>query len=145
MSLNNLPTTAPTLFVHFKNAATGERLYSTRTIPGDGDNESKVEQVRIGVHVYTPGSKIYRNAQNMNITANIKAGKKELSGAKLDEQQTDLLARTTFKIEGFELDGGVTVDTLRAFYDNEIYAAYREQVAEEQADLGKSLKPAAKG
>jgi hypothetical protein len=142
MSLNNLPTTAPTLFVHFKNAATGERLYSQRTVETEGG--SKQVDVAIGVHVYTPGSKIYRNAQNMNITANIKAGKKELSGAKLDEQQTDLLARTTFKIEGFELEGGVTVDTLRAFYDNEAYAAYREQVAEEQADLGKSLKPAAK-
>jgi hypothetical protein len=141
MSLSQLPTTAATLFVHFKNAATGERLFAN--VSREIDGATKTEQVPMGVTVYTPGSKQYRTAQNMNITANIKAGKKELSGAKLDEQQTDLLARTTISTSGFEIEGGV--DGLRAFYDNEAYAAYREQVAEEQADLGKSLKPAAKG
>lgn len=145
MSLSQLPTTAATLFVHFKNAADGERLYKMREVDGQmvRAKDDAGKDIRMGVWVYTPGSKIYRTAQNMNITANIKAGKKELSGAKLDEQQTDLLARTTFKTEGFEIEGGV--DGLRAFYDDEQYAAYREQVAEEQADLGKSLKPAAKG
>lgn len=138
----SLPKTAPTLFVHFKNAATGERLYSTRTVEVEG--ATKTEQVRVGVHVYTPGSKVYRTAMNLNATENIKAGKKELSGAKLDEQQVNLLARTTFKAEGFEIEGGCTFDGLKAFYDNEENVAYREQVADEQADLGKSLTVTAK-
>lgn len=143
MSLHNLPTTAPTLFVHFKNAATGERLFAVRT--AQTESGEKTEQVPMGVHVYTPGSKIYRTASNMNATENIKAGKKELSGAKLDEQQVNLLARTTFKTSGFELEGGCTFEALKAFYDNEAYAAYREQVADEQADLGKSLIASVKG
>jgi len=142
MSLNQLPTTAATLFVHFKNAATGERLFATRTANVDG--VEKTEQVPMGVYVYTPGSKVYRTASNLNATENIKAGKKELSGAKLDEQQVNLLARTTFKLSGFELEGGTTFESLKAFYDNEAYAAYREQVADEQADLGKSLIASAK-
>lgn len=133
-----LPQTAPTLFVHFKNPANGEKLYTTKTVNIDGAD--KTEQVKVGVHVYTPGSKQYRTAMNMNATENIKAGKKELSGAKLDEQQVNLLARTTFKIEGFEIEGGCTFEALKAFYDNEAHVSYREQVADEQADLGKSFK-----
>lgn len=141
MSLNHLPVTAPTLFVHFKRADNGEKLYVTRN-----KEDGSTEQVRVGVWVYTPGSKVYRTAANMNTTSNIKAGKKELSGAKLDEQQVELLARTTFKLEGFEIDGSVTpgFEALKAFYDDERFAAYREQVADEQADLGKSLTAAVK-
>lgn len=144
MSASQLPKTSPTLFVHFKNAATGERLYKMREVDGQQvrAKDDAGKEIRMGVWVYTPGSKVYRTAENMNITANIKAGKKELSGAKLDEQQTDKLARTTFKTEGFEVEGGV--EGLRAFYDDEANVVYREQVAEEQADLGKSLIAAAK-
>lgn len=134
--MNLLPQTAPTLFVHLKNVATGERLFGTRTVTVDG--VEKTEQVRIGVHVYTPGSKVFRTAMNMNATENIKAGKKDLSGAKIDEQQVNLLARTTFKLEGFEVPGGCNFESLKAWYDDEGNIAYREQVAEEQADLGKS-------
>jgi hypothetical protein len=152
MSLNQLPTTAPTLFVHFKNAATGDRLYVMREKEIEGGG---VEVVRakddagkdkpIGVMVYTPGSKMFRTASNMNSTENIKAGKKELSGAKLDEQQVNLLARTTFKLVNFEIEGGCNFESLKAFYDDEANVAYREQVADEQADLGKSLIASVKG
>lgn len=139
-----LPTTAPTLFVHFKNAATGALLFAMITRTNDA---GVTEEVRakdesgkdkpIGVTVYTPGSKVYRTAMNMNATANMKGGKKELSGEKLDQQQTDLLARTTIKVHNFECATGF--DALRAWYDDEANVAYREQVADEQGDLGKSL------
>lgn len=144
MSTSHLPKTAPTIFVHFKNPETGERVYSTRTTEIDG--APKTEKVRVGVWVYTPGSKIYRTADNMNTTANIRAGKKELTGAKLFEQQTDLLARTTFKLEGFDIDGSAApgFESLKAFYDAEENVAIREQVQEEQADLGKSSTVIAK-
>jgi hypothetical protein len=140
------------MFVHLKDPATGAPLFVMRKKELDGGGEQMVPVLddankpkRIGVHVYTPGSKIYRNAKNINATANMKDGKKGLTGEKLDQQETDLLARTTFKLEN--MDGLVdtcTVEALRAFYDNEEFVAYREQIAEEQADLGKSSTSTAK-
>lgn len=142
--MTGLPKILPTLFVHLKDPASGERLFATRKVEVEG--VEKNEPVRVGVWVYTPGSKIFRTASNMNATENIKAGKKELSGAKLDEQQVALLARTTFKLEGFEIEGSTTpsVEALKKWYDNEENVAYREQIADEQADLGKSSSTSSK-
>ena len=146
-----LPATAMTLFVHFKNEATGEKLYVMEMQDVEGvptavqklDGEGKA--MPIGVMVYTPGSKVYRTAANMNATDNIKAGRKELSGDKIDQQQVNLLARTTIRPVNFDLDGGNNFDAWREFYDNGENVAYREQVAEAQADLGKSLIASVKG
>ena len=155
-----LPKTAATLFVHFKNAATGALLYvmKEKTV-GEGEN-ARTELVRktdedgkempIGATVYTPGSKSYRTASNMNATANFKGGKKEMTGEKFDQQQVDLLARTTIKFHHVDDGKGGNVnannfEAARAWYDADENVAYREQVAEEQADLGKSLIQPVKG
>lgn len=155
---STIPRTLPTLFVHLKDPTTGSFLFVMREkeIEGGGvqlvpatDENGKPK--RIGVWVYTPGSKVYRTAENMNATANMRDGKKGLTGEKLDQQLTDKLARTTFKLEN--MDGIVNgysgtekekFDALSAFYDDEQFVAYREQIADEQADLGKSSTSTAK-
>lgn len=152
--MNFLPKIAPTIFVHFKNPATDEPLYvlKERTNP----DTDQVELVRaldedgkekpIGVMAYTPGSKVYRSAEQMNATENIAAGKKGLTGGKLFDQQTKLLARTVYKYVNFDVDGqGANYETNMKFFNDEENEAMRVQVQNDQADLGKSLKPAAKG
>lgn len=138
-----LPKILPTLFIHLKHPQTGERLFFERTV--DTAEGQKTESAPVGVTVYTPGSKTYRTAANLNATENIKAGKKELNGAKLDEQQVNLLARTTISAQGIPELATLNFESLKAFYDNEENVAYREQIADEQADLGKSCKTSAKG
>lgn len=145
-----LPKIAMTMFVHFKSPVNGEPLYimeekeiqGVPTMVRAKDDEGK--EMPVGVMMYTPGSKMFRTAANMNATENIRGGKKEVSGEKVDKQGVNLLARTAIKPVGFELEGGNNYDAWFSFFDADENVVYRDQVAEEQADLGKSYVASAK-
>jgi hypothetical protein len=147
-------------FVHFKNPADNTRMYVTNenkpTGCSDGPDgfarDPSGNKLPIGVRVYGPGSVEYRKAEDKINDENLKLGKKGLSGARLRQNQTTLLARTTseFVNFGYSLTGRdedeivVTPSTpfeqrlavCGALYDDGDYAFARDQVSEVQGDLG---------
>lgn len=141
---------AAVMFIQFRDPATDQLMWVMKEeedpdAPGqirlvyDLDEQGKKKP--IGVRAYSPGSKIYRNAAAINATANIARGKKGLNGAVLFENQTDLLARTVFEYVNFDYNGEkASLETNRAMFADEAWEAVREQVSNDQADLGKSLK-----
>lgn len=143
---------AALVFVHFKDA-NGARMYVTNEDAGkfnastheDGYARLNGEKLAMGVKVYGPGSQEFRKAQDAINTANIKNGKKGLTGASLRQDATVLLARTTAEFVNFEyLDTRVTASTdfetrvrvASAFYDDLEFVGLRDQVETEQNDLG---------
>lgn len=141
---------AAVMFIQFRDPETDRPLFVMKEeedpdAPGQMrlvfDLDEKGQKKPIGVRAYSPGSKIYRNATAVNATANIKLGKKGLNGQALFDNQTDLLARTVFEYVNFDYNGEkASLETNRAMFADEAWEAVREQVSNDQADLGKSLK-----
>lgn len=144
MNIKAMTKVVPTLFIQFRDPATDALMFK------DGDNEKPV-----GVDVYGPGSTQYRNAQAAIATANIKRGKKGLTGTTIQDNETELLARTTRRFVNFEYvvadkDGNDTtlpesLETYKKFYDDVELAHLREQVVEKQGDLGNFTPTASNG
>lgn len=143
---------AATMFYQFRDPETDQPVWvmKEQENPETGnlelvyDLDEKGEKKPIGVKAYTPGSKIYRNAEQINATANIKRGKKALTGEVLYANQTDLLARTVIEYVNFDYKGKpASLETNREMFEDVEWVAIREQVANDQADLGKSSKKAA--
>lgn len=141
-----------TAFIHFRDAATNAKLYvANEDKPAgavDGEDgfarDTNGEKLPVGVEVYGPGSTQYRNAQSAIATANIKRGKKGLTGDILRENETELLARTTAKFVNFDYNGAAaSYETNIKFYDDLELAHFREQVVEQQGDFGTFLPSAA--
>lgn len=142
---------AATAFYQFRDPATDQPLFAMKEeedpeAPGQTrivfDRDEKGQKKPIGVRAYTPGSKIYRTAANINQTANIKLGKKALTGEKLESDQIDLLSRTVYEYVNFDYKGETkaSFETNREMFNDNEWVAIREQIANDQADLGKSLK-----
>lgn len=152
-----LALVAATCFVHFKNPADGSHLYLLNEDKPEGATDgsdgyardSRGEKYPIGVVIHGPGSIVHRKAEDFNANANIKAGRKHITGATLRADATRLLARCTEMFVNFEYNGqDVTEKTTMeereriasAFYEDTEYVAFREQVLEEQVDLGNFSK-----
>lgn len=130
MDIKSLTAVAAIAFVQFRDPATDQPMTNAAGEP-------------VGVEVYGPGSKQYRAAQSAIATANIKRGRKGLTGETLRENETELLARTTAKFVGFDYDGqAASVDVCRKFYDDVELAHLREQVVEKQGDFGNFIPTA---
>jgi hypothetical protein len=152
-------------FVHFKNPATGAKLFvlnankPTGTIDGDDGyaRDQAGNLLPIGVKKWGPGSEEYRKAEARIATENMRAGAKKLTGEKLHENATTLLSRTVFEYVNFGYsltDDGVeqvvTASTSHdermrvntALFNDPAYVAVREQVLEADGDLGNFAKTA---
>lgn len=156
-------------FVHFKNPADNTRMFVTNenkpTGCVDGPDgfarDLSGNKLPIGVRVYGPGSTEYRKAEDKINDENFKLGKKGLSGARMRENQTTLLSRTTAEFVNFGYsptgrdDDEITVTPSTPFeqrlavcgalYNDGEFVFARDQVTEAQGDLGNFAKNTANG
>lgn len=132
-----------TIFVHFKNDATGDLVYLKDPITGEDDKSKPV-----GVNIVTPGSKEYKRAQSTLMQAAIDAKRKKVTASQIEANAVELLAMTTTSFvnfdyngpEGAELPTGAPqIDRSRAFFLDPMYANLRAQVEEKQGDTGAFL------
>lgn len=135
---------AAVMFIQLRNPETDALMWQVDPETGEYKLDAEGNKQPIGVRAYSPGSKIYRTAESTIATANIKRGKKGLTGDVLHENQTDLLSRTVYEYVGFDYNGEKAgLDTNRKLFEDPEYVAVREQIANAQADLGNALKKAA--
>lgn len=132
-----------TIFVHFKNDATGELAYLKDPITGE-DDKSKP----IGVNIFGPGSKEYKAAQSAITQEAIDAKRKKITAALIEANAVELMARTTANFVNFDYTGpdasplpdtATQADKARAFYRDPMYVNLRDQVSEKQGDTGAFL------
>ncbi len=133
------------MFIHFTDVETGAKVYEQKTTEGpEGLQEVDDLDKPVGVRAYGPGSTQYRNAEAAVATAQLKAGRKTLTGDKLFDNVTEVMARTVFQYVGFDYNGqtinGADRDTAlalnRKLLSDPVYAAVRDQISEKQGDLG---------
>lgn len=127
----------PTKFVHFKHPATDEPVYR-KDADGNDDRERPV-----GVNVYGPGSKEYRAAQTAITNEAIQRGRKKVTAEMIQRNAVETLARCTYEYVNFDYQGKPAgVENNRAFFADDQYAHFREQVQSEMGDFGGFLPSA---
>lgn len=143
MNIKKLSVVVALAFIHFRDPATDAPMFKTDD-NGEFVKDADGNKLPIGVKVYGPGSTQYRNAQAAIQTENIKAGKKGLTGNRIQRNETELLARTTVEYVNFDYEGAsASYETNLKFYEDVEVAHLRDQVSEKQADYGNFLPNAA--
>lgn len=118
-------------FVHFKNPKTDEPVY----LPGaDGKPD---ESKPVGVNIYGPGTKHYRESQSAITQEAIDRKRRKITAELLSKNAVELVARLTVEYVNFEYNGkGASLDNNRAFYGDEKFEHLRDQVQEKLGDVG---------
>jgi hypothetical protein len=122
---------APSKFVHFKHPASDELVYR-KAADGEDDPERPV-----GVRVYGPGSKEYRVAQTALTNEQIQRGRKKITAEMIQRNAVETLARCTYEFVNFDYAGKPAgLEANRAFYADDRFVHFREQIQSEMGDFG---------
>lgn len=133
------------MFIQFRDVSTNAPLWQTDA-EGNELKDADGNPMPVGVRCYGPGSKQYRDAEDAVSTSTIRDGKKGLTGQKVRENQTKIMARTITEFVGFEYEEltpngkePAEREAINARLLNDpAYIAVRDQIAEKQSDLGNS-------
>lgn len=136
-----------TIFVHFRNDATGNLAYLKDPITGE-DDKSKP----IGVNIFGPGSKEYKAAQSAITQEAIDEKRRKITAAQIENGAVELMARTTTDFVNWSYTGpadgpalpetATMLERARAFYLDPHYVNLRRQVEDKQGDVGNFLASA---
>lgn len=140
MSFLSRMAVAALVFVHFRHPGTGEKMYAP-----DAAGKNDLDKP-IGIVMATPGSTEYRAAEAAINTENLRLGFKNLTGERMHQNQTDLLAKTAREFKNFDYNGkGCSEEAARQLFDDPEYVAVREQCIAGQGDLGNASRAMSKG